>query len=208
MHLLLGRHRTCRQSCFGTGARRPAGDRGDRSGPQAIAIPTGIVCTHCGLRQASAGSVDLDRGCGDLRARHHAEIRRIARALPPRGPSLSGRDRQAGESSWRQVLCAQLAKGADIKSLFFYSRVKGETERDILALGFERTVLVQPGLIDGPRPDPRPMEQWAGKVLSVLKPVLPSSMQANRPEAIARAMLDAAIAEAPGVIVVPSEKLV
>jgi uncharacterized protein YbjT (DUF2867 family) len=100
------------------------------------------------------------------------------------------------------------AKGADIKSLFFYSRVKGETERDILALGFERTVLVQPGLIDGPRPEPRPMEQWAGKVLSVLKPVLPSSMQANRPEAIARAMLDAAIAAAPGVTVVPSEKLV
>lgn len=100
------------------------------------------------------------------------------------------------------------AKGADIKSLFFYSRVKGETERDILALGFESTVLVQPGLIDGPRPEPRPMEQWAGKVLSVLKPVLPSSMQANRPEAIARAMLDAAIAAAPGVTVVPSEKLV
>lgn len=100
------------------------------------------------------------------------------------------------------------AKGADIKSLFFYSRVKGETERDILALGFDRTVLVRPGLIDGLRPEPRPMEQWAGKVLSVLKPVLPSSMQANRPEAIARAMLDAAIAAAPGVTVVPSEKLV
>lgn len=100
------------------------------------------------------------------------------------------------------------AKGADIKSLFFYSRVKGETERDILALGFERPVLVRPGLIDGPRPEPRPMEQWAGKVLSVLKPVLPLSMQANRPEAIARAMLDAAISAALGVTVVPSEKLV
>ena len=100
------------------------------------------------------------------------------------------------------------AKGADIKSLFFYSRVKGETERDILALGFERTVLVRPGLIDGPRPEPRPMEKWAGQVLSVLKPVLPSYMQANRPQAIARAMLDAAIAAAPGVTVVPSDKLV
>ncbi|MDH4412181.1 MAG: NAD(P)H-binding protein [Rhizobium sp.] len=99
------------------------------------------------------------------------------------------------------------AKGADITSFFFYSRVKGETERDILALGFESTVLVRPGLIDGPRPEPRPMEQWAGKVLSVLKPVLPSSMQANRPEAIARAMLDAAVSAAPGVTVVPSQDL-
>ncbi|MBX9467147.1 MAG: NAD-dependent epimerase/dehydratase family protein [Rhizobium sp.] len=99
------------------------------------------------------------------------------------------------------------AKGADVKSLFFYSRVKGETERGILELGFERTVLVRPGLIDGPRPEPRPMEQWAGRVLSVLKPILPPSMQANRPEAIARAMLEAAMSAVPGVTVVPSQDL-
>ena len=47
------------------------------------------------------------------------------------------------------------AKGADVKSAIFYSRVKGETEKDVVALGFERTVLVRPGLIDGPRPEPR-----------------------------------------------------
>lgn len=100
------------------------------------------------------------------------------------------------------------AKGADVKSLFFYSRVKGETERDIQALGFERTVLVRPGLIDGPRPEPRPMEHWAGRVLSVLKPILPPSMQANRPEVIASAMLDAATQAAPGVTIIPSERLI
>lgn len=99
------------------------------------------------------------------------------------------------------------AKGADVKSLFFYSRVKGETERDILQLGFDRTVLVRPGLIDGPRQEPRPMEQWAGRVLSMLKPILPSSLKANPPEAIARAMLDAAVSAAPGVTIVPSQDL-
>ncbi|MFN3503508.1 MAG: NAD-dependent dehydratase [Allorhizobium sp.] len=99
------------------------------------------------------------------------------------------------------------AKGADVKSLFFYSRVKGETERDILQLGFERTVLVRPGLIDGPRQEPRPMEQWAGRVLSMLNPILPSSLKANPPEAIARAMLDAAVSAAPGVTIVPSQDL-
>lgn len=99
------------------------------------------------------------------------------------------------------------AKGADVKSLFFYSRVKGETEQDILGLGFERTVLVRPGLIDGPRPEPRPMEKWAGKVLSVLGPLLPSSMKANPPEAIASAMLAAAVSSAPGVTIVPSQDL-
>ncbi len=99
------------------------------------------------------------------------------------------------------------AKGADVKSLFFYSRVKGETERDILQLGFDRAVLVRPGLIDGPRQEPRPMEQWAGRVLSMLNPILPSSLKANPPEAIARAMLDAAVSAAPGVTIVPSQDL-
>lgn len=99
------------------------------------------------------------------------------------------------------------AMGADITSLFFYSRVKGETERDIVALGFERTVLVRPGLIDGPRTEPRPMEQMARRILSVLRPVLPASMRANRPNVIARAMLDAAINAKPGVTVIPSRDL-
>ncbi|MGC4406961.1 NAD-dependent dehydratase [Rhizobium rosettiformans] len=99
------------------------------------------------------------------------------------------------------------AKGADVKSLFFYSRVKGETERDILQLGFDRAVLVRPGLIYGPRQEPRPMEQWAGRVLSMLNPILPSSLKANPPEAIARAMLDAAVSAAPGVTIVPSQDL-
>lgn len=99
------------------------------------------------------------------------------------------------------------AKGGDVKSLFFYSRVKGETERDILQLGFDRTVLVRPGLIDGPRQEPRPMEQWVGRVLSMLKPILPSSLKANPPEAIARVMLNAAVSAAPGVTIVPSQDL-
>lgn len=99
------------------------------------------------------------------------------------------------------------AMGADVKSLFFYSRVKGETERDITAMGFECTVIVRPGLIDGPRTEPRPMEQWARRVLNVLKPVLPPSMRPNAPEVIARVMLEAAITSRPGVTVVPSRDL-
>ncbi len=95
------------------------------------------------------------------------------------------------------------AKGADVRSLFFYSRVKGETERDILALGFERTVLVQPGLIDGPRPEPRPLEQWAGRLLSQLKPVLPGSAQVNSPDAIDRVKSVAALPTPPSVSIIP-----
>lgn len=99
------------------------------------------------------------------------------------------------------------AMGADVRSLFFYSRVKGETERDITALGFGCTVIVRPGLIDGPRTEPRPMEQLARRVLNVVEPVLPRSLRPNRPEVIARVMLDAAITARPGLTVVPSRDL-
>jgi uncharacterized protein YbjT (DUF2867 family) len=99
------------------------------------------------------------------------------------------------------------AMGADVKSLFFYSRVKGEIERDIVALGFERTVLVRPGLIDGPRAEPRPMEEMARKLLSALRPVLPPSARANKPERIASVMLDAAVNAKPGVTIVPSKAM-
>jgi uncharacterized protein YbjT (DUF2867 family) len=111
------------------------------------------------------------------------------------------------KASGARTFVLNSAKGADVNSFFFYSRVKGETERDIRSLGFERTVLVRPGLIEGPRPEPRPMEAWAGRVLSILKPILPSSMRANPAEAIARAMLQAAVSAAPGVTIAPSQDL-
>lgn len=107
--------------------------------------------------------------------------------------------------AWSFVLNS--AKGADVKSLFFYSRVKGETERDILALGFDSCVIVRPGLIDAPRPEPRPMEQGARKVLGLLKPILPPTLRPNPPEAIARAMLEAAISAPRGVTVIPSQDM-
>ena len=55
------------------------------------------------------------------------------------------------------------AVGADAGSSVFYSRVKGEVERDLAALGFARLDIVQPGLIIGPRAERRPVEaflQW------------------------------------------------
>lgn len=111
------------------------------------------------------------------------------------------------KASGARTFVLNSAMGADAGSLFFYSRVKGETERDILALSFEHTVLVRPGLIDGPRAEPRPMEQWAGRVLSALKPVLPRSLRPNSPEAIARAMVDAAFSAASGVTIIGSQDL-
>jgi uncharacterized protein YbjT (DUF2867 family) len=63
------------------------------------------------------------------------------------------------------------AVGADAGSRVFYSRVKGEVERDLAALGFARLDIVQPGLIIGPRAERRPVEaffQWLAPVLNPL----------------------------------------
>jgi uncharacterized protein YbjT (DUF2867 family) len=63
------------------------------------------------------------------------------------------------------------AVGADPASGVFYSRVKGEVERDLAALGFDRLDILQPGLILGPRAERRPVEaffQWLAPVLNPL----------------------------------------
>jgi uncharacterized protein YbjT (DUF2867 family) len=44
--------------------------------------------------------------------------------------------------------------GASAKSGNFYLRTKGETERDLIALGFDRLDLIRPGLLRGDRPGP------------------------------------------------------
>lgn len=44
--------------------------------------------------------------------------------------------------------------GASKKSGNFYLRTKGETERDLIALGFDQLDLLRPGLLRGDRPGP------------------------------------------------------
>lgn len=62
--------------------------------------------------------------------------------------------------------------GADAGSRVLYSRVKGEVERDLGALGFARLDIMQPGLIIGPRADRRPVEGFLQRLMPVLNPLL------------------------------------
>ena len=59
------------------------------------------------------------------------------------------------------------AVGADASSHVFYSRVKGETERDIIEVGFSRVDIAQPGLLLGARTENRPVE----KLLQAMDPI-------------------------------------
>jgi uncharacterized protein YbjT (DUF2867 family) len=53
------------------------------------------------------------------------------------------------------------ALGADPDSPFFYSRVKGELERDLRALHFPKLVIVRPAVLVGKREQIRPLESMA-----------------------------------------------
>jgi len=58
------------------------------------------------------------------------------------------------------------AIGADVKSKIFYSRLKGEIERDLIGLNFDRTLIYQPSILIGPRSEKR----FGEKIAQVLSP--------------------------------------
>lgn len=92
------------------------------------------------------------------------------------------------------------ASGASPRSRVFYSRMKGELERDVEALGFQRTRILRPGLLDGERREDRPAERWALRIARPIARVLPASVRPVRVELVARAALAAAFDPAPGVV--------
>ncbi|PKB20066.1 NAD(P)H-binding protein [Janthinobacterium sp. 64] len=99
------------------------------------------------------------------------------------------------------------AAGANAASRFFYNRVKGDLERDLEQLGFASLTHVRPGLIGGEREEARAGEGAALRLLRVLGPVLPARWRINPAPRIASALLEAALAGAPGVHVVGPEQL-
>ncbi|MFD1330840.1 NAD-dependent dehydratase [Methylopila musalis] len=107
-----------------------------------------------------------------------------------------------------EIFALNSALGADAGSRVFYSRVKGELERDLATVGFRSLTLVRPGLIGGERGESRPMERVASVVLGCLGPVLPRAWRINPAPRIASALLEAAVAARPGVRVVTSGELV
>lgn len=101
------------------------------------------------------------------------------------------------------------SSGANKNSSIPYSRMKGEIEEDVKALGFERTVILRPGLISGQREESRPMEAavrfvagWAGKLHSGLK-----DSWAQDAEVIGKAAVNAGLKALEGDVPTGSEKV-
>ena len=99
------------------------------------------------------------------------------------------------------------ASGANPESRIFYSRIKGELERELAAMGFDSLTIVRPSLLGGERAQRRPAEYLGLKLLSALGPVLPRRYRVVPAEAVAGTMLRAALAARPGVAYVESEAI-
>lgn len=102
------------------------------------------------------------------------------------------------------------AMGADARSRVFYSRVKGELEQAVAALGFEGVVIARPSLLLGDREalgqPPRPLERlglWADRWIG---PILPANYRGIRADDVARA-LALRVPASKGLEVMPSGRL-
>lgn len=91
------------------------------------------------------------------------------------------------------------SSGANEKSMIFYSRMKGELERDIKKLPFSSIVIFQPSLLIGPREEERAGERAGYKLLKFLNAA--GLFKRYRPiqgYQVARAMKLAALNPQPG----------
>ncbi|GCD77068.1 hypothetical protein JCM31826_05500 [Thermaurantimonas aggregans] len=84
------------------------------------------------------------------------------------------------------------AIGSNPKSWIFYSKLKGEMERDVASTALPRVDFFRPSTIIGQRPERRPAEEWAIKIDRWLGGLIPNTYRAVRAEQIARAMIDRA----------------
>lgn len=116
--------------------------------------------------------------------------------------------RQAGTP----VFALNSGLGANPRSSSFYLKVKGETERDLAALGFSALIIVRPSLLDGRfsadrRPDARPAEDALLVLDGIVRPLLPKRWRAVRTDKVARHLLLACRSPRPGVTILESEDL-
>ena len=96
------------------------------------------------------------------------------------------------------------AVGADRRSTFFYSRVKGELEDELRRMDWPSLAIFRPSVIEGERSESRPLERLSGRLLRLAPPAWRPVPAAD----IAAAMITVALASPPGVTIVESRDIV
>lgn len=99
------------------------------------------------------------------------------------------------------------AMGADAESSFFYNRVKGEVERDLMALNFPTLLIFRPSLLHGNRSENRLGERLAEGAMRLFSPLIPAKYKGVEATKVANAMLTTSQQELVGTHVYESDAL-
>jgi uncharacterized protein YbjT (DUF2867 family) len=102
------------------------------------------------------------------------------------------------------------AIGADKNSSTFYTRTKGEVERDLKAVPFESIHIYRPSLLDGERKQQRKLEEISNMIMRVINPLLFGGLKKYRSikvSTVARAMILHSMEEKKGIFVYESDQL-
>jgi uncharacterized protein YbjT (DUF2867 family) len=97
--------------------------------------------------------------------------------------------------------------GANARSLFVYTRTKGELEQELKKLGFASLTIVRPSVLDGDREQQRPDEGRTKNIFRMLAPVLPHWLRLSPASAVAAALIEGAIIAPPGIHLKHNEDL-
>ena len=96
------------------------------------------------------------------------------------------------------------AVGAQPDASVFYSRVKGELERDLQKMDFSRLDILRPGLLIGPRKDSRPLEAFLQHIAPIADRIMLGAWRRYRSieaRALAHCLLALASQQTPGVFI-------
>lgn len=103
------------------------------------------------------------------------------------------------------------AMGANESSPFYYNRVKGKLEHDLMELGLQRLSIIRPSLLVGDREEFRFGEKAGEKALKLIKPLLVGPLKRSRAieaSQVAKAMIIIALyGNKQSVTIYPSQEL-
>lgn len=103
------------------------------------------------------------------------------------------------------------AMGANENSPFYYNRVKGKLEQDLMELGLQRLSIIRPSLLVGDREEFRFGEKAGEKALKLVKPLLVGPLKRSRAieaSQVAKAMIVIALyGDKQSVTIYPSQEL-
>jgi uncharacterized protein YbjT (DUF2867 family) len=170
----------------------------------------GNLAKHRKVRQVVCEFARLEQHADELKADHvfcalgttirkagsQAKFREVDFEYPQRLATLT---RRQGATHFSLVS----ALGADRRSAFFYSRVKGELEEAARAMDWPSLCIVRPSVIAGDRAESRPFERLAGHALRFA----PRTWRPVHARAIAATMVSTALRSPPGTTVIESRDI-